>query len=509
MYNPGVTDISGQLRADGKRAMTRGISEGVSDGFREFQQNKLRNSVLQGENEGLLKAFASDPETAKYAPAELQKFIEKTQKGGGLSLKDNIQFNGMLNATLKTRGVIEEQKMAEQKRQIMQLEAKERAMQIAEGQRQQEAVGRLQRLAQLGQGVGGGVLSPQAQAAQADQLKDPLTQFATQVVQTTGRAPSPTDLREFAERQAVMAARPQPIVAPSMAELEKKYPTQKFDYKVAIRPDGSVAIPDGVVNTRAPGDERQPFQMGQPMGDKNGNFVGITVFDQRSGKAQLETPEGKRTDLPKDVRPITATSMQRHVPDIKAFRKMKADVTDAEISLRNMDRYLESVDSAEVGIARLADTFTAGMKTLSGGKDPLNPKEIAAKAAEGQLQGLLGANRTNVVGGGVLTEQDAIRVIQRLGGEPGALQNPELVKKAIKELYTDRYQQYQDDLLFYNNAVDDYYGSRNHKPIKGSVFSPKLTGESPASEEKEAAIGGAWDENKEKRLEELRRKLGK
>jgi hypothetical protein len=162
-YNPGVQDISGQLRAQGKVARTRGIAEGATEGFLSYQQNKIRNQVLQGENEGLLKAFMSDPETAKYAPGELQKFIEKTQKGGGLSLKDNIQLNGMLNATLKTRGVIEQQKEQAQMRQVREQEMKARAMQIQAAQQEQEAVGRLQRLAQSQQGVGSGVLRADVQ----------------------------------------------------------------------------------------------------------------------------------------------------------------------------------------------------------------------------------------------------------------------------------------------------------------------------------------------------------
>lgn len=544
-YNPGVQDISGQLRGQGMQM----AAQGISDGIRQFAQNQMMAKASMGR---FSAALAANPELGQMlsvgaAPAE------QGAKPAGMVSPEVVKAFGKFQtgktsvsdaATLAAfADAYTQQKQEQQQAQLRNLQLQQ--LQNVVGQQQQElsAMQRLKDLNQfttpqtqstgapggapqaLLQGRGGpsslgaftrqaptgvGVLRPGVQQQMASAAQNSMDRYAADVLRTTGRLPTPEDM----SRQQMLAAKPQPIIAESMTALENKYPPQKFDYKVALLPDGRAMIPDGVVNTRAPGDERQPFQLGSAMGDKTGKFLGYVTFDQRSGKAMLETPEGQRSEIPKDARPVTATAMQRHVPDINSFRKMKADVTDAEISLRNMDRYLESVDSADIGIARLADTFTAGIKTLSGGKDPLNTKEIAAKAAQGQLQGLLGANRTNVVGGGVMTEQDAIRVIQRLGGEPGALQNPELVRKAIKELYTDRYQQYQDDLLFFNNAVDDYYGERGHKRLEGTKFSPKLTGEPPKDQKPPAPststpAASGWSGDKEKRLQELRKKLGK
>ncbi len=211
-----------------------------------------------------------------------------------------------------------------------------------------------------------------------------------------------------------------------------------------------------------------------PMTSKDGAYIGDGVFDTKTGRTGLMGDDGQFKPLPPGTEPITATGLQKSIPDMKQFRALKGELTDAEISLRNMDRYIESVGDARTGIARLADKFSAGMKTLSG--QGLNTKELAAKIGQGQLQGLLGANRTNVVGGGVMTEADALRVIERLGGDFDALSNPEVVRKAISQVYSDRFAQYEDSHNFYNAAVSDFYGARGFKLADKVPFSDKLAG---------------------------------
>lgn len=226
------------------------------------------------------------------------------------------------------------------------------------------------------------------------------------------------------------------------------------------------------------GKPTQRYRNTGPVMDKSGKPLGYGAFDQATGQVGMVDEEGNFSPLPEGAEPVTATGLQKQVPSINEFRKMKSDLTDAEISLRNMSRYIKSVGDANQGIERLADKFSAGIKTLVGEKK-LNPQEVAAKMAQGQLQGLLGANRTNVVGGGVMTEQDALRIIERLGGDFGALSNKEIVKQAISQVYSDRYKQYEDAFNFYNAAVQDYYGSRGFKSAN-RVDYQDFTAEQPA-----------------------------
>lgn len=110
--------MSGQIRAQGQLAKVQGVASGFSNGFQAYEQNKMRNQILQGENEGMLKVFMQDEETKKYAPAGIEKFLQKAESGGGMTLDDNIRFNGMLNSALKTRGVIDQQNQAQQQMEM-------------------------------------------------------------------------------------------------------------------------------------------------------------------------------------------------------------------------------------------------------------------------------------------------------------------------------------------------------------------------------------------------------
>jgi hypothetical protein len=139
-YAPGVTDISGQLRAQGKVAQAQGIAQGISGGYQEYAQNRARNAALQGQNEGLIKAFMQDEETKKYAPEGVEQFIEKTIKNGGLSLSDNIRFNGMLNSALATKGHIQDQRLKAQEGAMREQQLKASQQVMVQQQRDQEAL---------------------------------------------------------------------------------------------------------------------------------------------------------------------------------------------------------------------------------------------------------------------------------------------------------------------------------------------------------------------------------
>lgn len=210
--------------------------------------------------------------------------------------------------------------------------------------------------------------------------------------------------------------------------------------------------------------------------NKDGTYLGQAMMDNRTGELFINGKGGERMPVPDGAEPVTATSLQKDIPSVESFKKMRLGLTEKETSLRKLDRYLSSQENASVGIQRMADKFTAGIKTLFG-KDKLTQEELALKVGQGQLQGLIGANRLAVVGGGVMTEQDALRVIQALGGDFSALSNPEVVKTQIANLYFDTYKQYQDEYNFHNGAVKDYYGARGFKPAEPIKFNAKFTTE--------------------------------
>lgn len=238
--------------------------------------------------------------------------------------------------------------------------------------------------------------------------------------------------------------------------------------------------------------------------DSNGNFTGFTFIDPANGTIKVRKLDGSMVDMTQDYIPATATSFQKDVLSINDFRKLRGEVTDDEISLNRMSAYVKKVKDIPTGIRRLADEFAANFKTLLG--DKLTREQITQKVARGELQGLVGATRLSTVGGGVMTEQDAIRVLQRLGGDVNAFQNPEVVQRAIADVYGERYRRYQDNVNAYNMAVDNYYGRKGsqgaafYKPIKpiemDSIMEQGATGiyGAPASLEEKKARAKALED---------------
>lgn len=240
--------------------------------------------------------------------------------------------------------------------------------------------------------------------------------------------------------------------------------------------------------------------------DSNGGFVGFTFIDPNNGTIKVRKLDGSLVDMTSDYIPATATSFQKDVLPINDFMKLRGQVTDDEISLNRMSAYVKKVKDIPTGIRRLADEVAANFKTLLGNK--LTREQIIQKVARGELQGLIGATRLSTVGGGVMTEQDAIRVLQRLGGDVDAFQNPEVVQRAIADVYGERYRRYQDNVNSYNMAVDNYYGRKGsqgaafYKPIKAIEIDPIM-------EQGATGIYGAPAslEDKRARLQALEAKL--
>ena len=105
----------------------------------------------------------------------------------------------------------------------------------------------------------------------------------------------------------------------------------------------------------------------------------------------------------------------------------------------------------------------------AGNQRDLTQEELSQQLASGELQRMIGASRKEIVGGGVMTEQDALRIIEALGGNIDQLQDPERVKSAISQIFSEKYNKYEQNLRNYNIQVRNEYGTKGYKsknPIK-------------------------------------------
>ena len=219
-----------------------------------------------------------------------------------------------------------------------------------------------------------------------------------------------------------------------------------------------------------------------------GDIIGEVNFDPASGQYfQLgEGGERKNLDITKYT-PVLDSTFGQTVPNFTQFNKLSDELATDRSSIRTFEKYMRSIGDTNEGLGRLADQFSANAKTLLSGYfgneyTELSPSELNTRVARGLLQGLIGRSRLEVVGGGVMTEQDALRIIQNLGGDVNLLQNKEVVATQIKNLLEQKMASFDRKKKVHDNAIFQVYGSQGYEPIEPyeidmSVFkaSPNIT----------------------------------
>lgn len=156
--------------------------------------------------------------------------------------------------------------------------------------------------------------------------------------------------------------------------------------------------------------------------------------------------------LPK-LRSLTTTEIGERSVKRGDLRKVSTDLVTEFNSLQALARYGASVDKAGQGFDFLVDDFMRNVDTILDGEN-LTQEELAAGLSKGQQEGLLGKYRVEVVGSGVMTEQDAERVIMALGRR-GALRNKQEMKIFLSQFFKDKYNNYARNARYFNTTIRD------------------------------------------------------
>jgi len=221
-------------------------------------------------------------------------------------------------------------------------------------------------------------------------------------------------------------------------------------------------------------------------------IIGEVTFDPNSGE-YFETVNGQR--VPIDIskaQPVTDATFAKAIPNYGDFVKLSEGLSEDRTSMDRLQSYMKSIGNTNEGFQRLGDQMTASLKTLlSGIAGPewttLSKEELNAAVAKGQLQGLIGRFRIETVGGGVMTEQDALRIIANLGGDVNALQNKEIVAQQIETLFRGKLKSFDSKRKRHDAAIDALYGGMGFDKVdeyefdedvfnlKGSVSDGKAT----------------------------------
>ena len=241
------------------------------------------------------------------------------------------------------------------------------------------------------------------------------------------------------------------------------------------------AIATALMNTAG----MQPvFKEGRPRGlslYRTGNNEPYQSYFDGSGELVFEGKEGIFTSdeffqkFP-EARTSTAQEGYRYNLPVQNFYKLDDDITNTEKSFEQLENYWNSIKNSNVGLARLGDQISQWYKTIQG-ETNLTFEELERAEASGELQSLIGANRIDTVGGGVMTEKDAWRVMEALGGDVTMLQNPAVVAEQLEKMYNLKLIGYNRNVKKYNNevATGNFKGFKERKPIDRSRVYEKFS----------------------------------
>ena len=222
---------------------------------------------------------------------------------------------------------------------------------------------------------------------------------------------------------------------------------------------------------------------------ETGDIIGEVNFDPNDGTYFQYDPETEQKNII-DIRkfsPMTDATFAKTIPNFAQFTKNFEELNTDRASMKRLSEYMTTVNNTNEGLLRLADQFSASAKTLLGGffkrafdiddYTTLSKTEINNRLAQGRLQGLIGRFRIETVGGGVMTEQDALRIIANLGGDVNLLQNKEIVAQQLASLYEDKTNSLNRKVKLHNNAVRQVYSESGYEPIDEveidkSIFTP-------------------------------------
>lgn len=208
-----------------------------------------------------------------------------------------------------------------------------------------------------------------------------------------------------------------------------------------------------------------------------------TFADKKTLERVYLDEQGNRKRVPMGAIEYSRADVQRS----DYFDKKLTDIRTDERRIKALDSYLNSVEGAEQGFKRFFDRIQTSVKTfIDNGQ--LTQEELSTAEGQAKLQGLLGMFREDIVGGGVMTEFDALRVINALGGNFNSLQNKEVVRKIISNLREQSIPRYQSNVEIYNSQLAQVPAGA----ATSGVYKPhtllNFTGQKPTSSSKRIVV---------------------
>jgi len=168
-----------------------------------------------------------------------------------------------------------------------------------------------------------------------------------------------------------------------------------------------------------------------------------TFFNPNDRQLYYQGPDGLWR-IAKGPKAPTMMTPQQYV-------KLRIDYQNEVNGMDALNKYFQTVKDIPTGVRRWAIDVSAKFKTFMFNGKPLTPDEFNLLDGRAKIEALLGLFRETIVGPGVMTEYDAIRILRALGGDPAsALQNPQVMEAILRDLYERKRRQAE---IYYQEYV--------------------------------------------------------
>ena len=478
----GKTDYSGYLQgaltgaqgvAAGGAAIGQGIEKlgaGIGEGIKKYQENKVIVGQLTAKNEDALK----DEKFKATLPAGAQALIKKAETNGNLGFKDASVLAAYVDAG-----------------KISQKETFNKTLSTQTAQ----AFGMMQKTGSTNLPLIYQNILPEARVAASnlfvnDQLKRAQTNQASGSAYAsrnpTPKTPTPfntlyqngvrawveenpdtkitgTVLKKIATDAQKAASSGQGGVESTAAQKDAEQIIQS-ELKTGKLSNDPMAIEARRADLIGRGgrNEQQPTEKYYNAGtfvrriDQGGAIA--AVRSSKDGRIGTVGKDGEFEPLDSnEFQPISPGDVNTFL-GAEAFSKLSDELITNENSINAFNKYIKGAGSLPTGLDKATTRLTALLKT-SITKEPLSDDEMNMGLSQARQQGLLGALRTSILGPGVLTEIDAQRILDRLGGDIESIfTNPAIVKEAMMEVLDMKMNEYDQRLSIYNGHVVGRYG---------------------------------------------------
>jgi hypothetical protein len=168
--------------------------------------------------------------------------------------------------------------------------------------------------------------------------------------------------------------------------------------------------------------------------------------------------------------PVPTGSMRLSESDVPTYQDMirLEDQLGLEKStINSVDKYIQDVKTAPEGINRTISNVKTKLYALMS-KEGLTEEDLATARGMARLQGLIGQFRVDVVGPGVMTEQDAIRILIALGGNMSAFTPKVITIQLLEDLKNKSKSRYETKATRFNKLLK----AAPETSTVSSVFNP-------------------------------------